>query len=333
MANIATPSGAKLTGHELVDLVSQRIDQQFQKEGSVTDLVSLAVFEVFSQHENLLVVRFTKEKIKEQACDWVEERLRYSSNHSNITKERVEKIQTKVSKIFDDVFDEFQKPNLNAKGIQKLLEIFHTFTGQKLDHGYFKKDNGHNEFEDFYSDIEVTVPLEDMEKQLHDKGYFQLRPIEKSAKKLIIGCGNGRLSCCGSRPNYMGFHKQLQFYCPSTQQDDKSIEYHRKYSIAHNHNSKEYVTIDPELASNATIVARFGETPIAELFNGQKFDEIIFEGYWPKNPGPSMQSDILDLLNEGGKVILDVGHIIDKTYLFVEPLQPRDRRPCLCALL
>jgi len=108
--------------------------------------------------------------------------------------------------------------------------------------------------------------------------FVQLRKIDKT--KLLVGCGNNPTSICFHHPinqtmfdkeccNYGGYHwgKSIIHQC----------KYQLEQGITHKH--KEYITIDPNIAVNPTIVGFFGWYEIPDgLIPSGSLEDIVSEG-------------------------------------------------------
>lgn len=311
------PAGAKFTSHELAKCVNREISRQLPDPKIVAG-VRQAVTEVFSNSPNFMVSRVFYNEMKKRAMSSVETSLKTDLRDQPPVKSGPILCRTlqQVSRIFDDVFNnQYQYLPLDKEGITRLSAVYREFIDQHLKDDEQEKQlhhEIHNLFEDFHPDVDVGFPLGNIETYAPLDGYLQLRPIEQQATKLIIGCGNGRLSDAGGRPNYMAHFNPLDWgtkvrgYCPSLPSDARNTDYDSKYSLKHNHHPKECVTIDATLAANPTIVAFFGDVSLEGVFNREKkFDEIIFEGYFPSVINDIMKSDVRGLLNKGGKVFMD----------------------------
>ena len=88
---------------------------------------------------------------------------------------------------------------------------------------------------------------------------------------------------------------------------EKASEYECEYSLKHMH--PDAVTIDCNIAANPTICAFIGHQKVAALFEGRKFDRIIFEGFFPtllsENQIAFLRKDIATLLQKDGNVYQD----------------------------
>ncbi len=225
------------------------------------------------------------------------------------------KIREKMEKIFDETFARVKWNNiLNKNNIQEFLQLYRNFVIKNdedreesclfktqtwilnEDHAFSLEKMYNCEFD--YRNLEVTLPLEKIQEIYHVHGVVQLRPIDPSAKILIIGCGNGRLSCGGG--SSLAFDNPMILFGKET----LGI-YNRDYSIKHQHPGA--ITIDPSLSANPTILGYFGNQPLSPLFKGQKFDTIIFEGYFDSRQQRFRKSDLANLLSEQGAIYEDLG--------------------------
>ena len=106
----------------------------------------------------------------------------------------------------------------------------------------------------------------------------QLRKI--TSDKLLLGCGNNPTSICYHFPQSLEFNKECYSYGSSKWWSDTIIEQHKNdLNIGKTHQHNEYITIDPNITMNPTIVGFFGWYTLPEsLIPNNSLRQIISEG-------------------------------------------------------
>lgn len=104
--------------------------------------------------------------------------------------------------------------------------------------------------------------------------FIQLRNIDKD--KLLIGCGNNPTSICYHLPMDPEFDKECYSYSDGNEWWAKQIISQHKTD---NHEHLEYITMDPNVTMNPTIIGFFGWYEIPEeLIPQNSISDIDFEG-------------------------------------------------------
>lgn len=128
--------------------------------------------------------------------------------------------------------------------------------------------------------LNVELPLDEIEEIAKKTGILQLRRIDPNCKTLVIGCGSLPLVECSGNPT------------------DTSDPYVMK------HEHKKAITINPDLASNPTLVAYFGDQEFPMLYD-QQFHLIVIEG--------TKISDTPKGREELGRITFKDGHVLLET--------------------
>lgn len=283
---VSHPRSTQSFIRRFLDAASHEIDEDLLKE--LTQFCSMG-----DLANDMLLTR--------QTFDWIKEEI---LNHVK---------NDKIEEILNQTFAEIKWQNtLNRDDAEDFLKLYRDFVIANDSDGpescflkndlwitddthVFKLDIPYyNEFD--YRNLEVTLPMQQIRQIYETERVIQLRPIDPSATTLIIGCGNGRLSCAGG--SSYGFNAEKT---PWSKEPWKV--YARKHSVEHLHPG--VITIDPQLAANPTLVAYFGDQPVSKIFKGQKFDTIIFEGYYSDYPQKFRKSDLIELLSENGRLYID----------------------------
>ncbi len=283
---------------------------------------------------NFMLTYQTFEEIKKEVLATI------PSNHPDATE-----ISENIDTVFNRIFAAVKWENtLDRNNVEKFLDLYREFVIKNDNEGenscFFKNEwildenhvfdltNFHNKQFD-YRNLEVSLQLHEIQEIYQTRGVIQLRPIDKSATTLIIGCGNGRLSNCGGLAHAFKSNYYLK------------DGYDGKYSLNHLH--PEAVTIDPSLAANPTIVAFFGNQQVSQIFEGQKFDKIIFEGYFTSSEQKFRKFDLFHLLNKNGQIFSctnstrgpqpidcwDKAHINNEPHPFFQPFFDGDGKECV----
>jgi hypothetical protein len=288
------PETVRCSGKEFNEIVCSQIDCIPSIDNESLRRVLQCVDSVFEDMADLLLTTDSFELIKWRAIQNINKNLQGCPQLSRI-------IQI-VSENYDWVFQYVQRNALTPERVRDMWPLYSNFL-EKYALKYSPMLICFEMFRDRlsyihdasslnYRNIHVECSIEEMQRVYAEHGVLQLRPIDKNAKILIIGCGNGR--------NTGGAGEAFDWNNPS------DGDCYRKYSLEHNH-PRNVVTIDPDLAANPTIVAFFGDQSVAQLFAGQQFDQIIFEGFYSFTSQAYRRSDIEALLSPTGKVYLDEG--------------------------
>lgn len=120
--------------------------------------------------------------------------------------------------------------------------------------------------------LSIKNNLEDIKHVYESNKYIQLRQYNNE-KKLIIGCGNGRLDCGNLEPCH-------------------SESYKVNYDKYHIH--EDAFTIDLTLIANPSIISEFNQLSSYLTLPDNSFDLIIFEGGGDPKDNPK---EIKRLLN------------------------------------
>lgn len=94
------------------------------------------------------------------------------------------------------------------------------------------------------NDLDIDLPLNEIEEIFNKYGVIQLRKIDNHSKKILLGCGNYPLE---------DFYRERGHY------------------------HKDMTTIDPELIKNPTIVAAFGINDLEGVLPQHQYDTLAFE--------------------------------------------------------
>ena len=107
---------------------------------------------------------------------------------------------------------------------------------------------------------------------------IQLRKIDSD--KLLLGCGNNPTSVCYHFPLSTDFEKECISYAPSKWWSDTIIKQTKsEFENGNHHIHDGYITIDPSISMNPTIVTYFGWYEIPnELIKKNSIDNIYQEG-------------------------------------------------------
>lgn len=127
--------------------------------------------------------------------------------------------------------------------------------------------------------------IEKMEECFKKYGVVQLRELNKEAKTLVIGCGHDYID--------------LDIF-PDIEYLENRITDNKEHSHAGQ------VTVDIDLMRNPDILANFGKAFLSPLFQGHKFEKVIFEGFAPEISKEICQ-DTLNLLKTNGKILICAG--------------------------
>jgi hypothetical protein len=205
-------------------------------------------------------------------------------------------IAERIGDIFDEEFGKTKQ--INQESISTFRHLYEDFlcqrVGMRIDYAQEAHERWFVKKLFDWSDVDLHCSIQQIQDSYRQFKVLQVRPIDPDATTLMIGCGNGRFSDEGNEPLDV---------------DAFVDEYENpfEYSLRHNH-PLSVVTVDLDLSSDPTIIAPFGLYPIAGVFRGKKFDEIILEGtvgYYPLGQDGISTIGVEDarsLLAPGGKL-------------------------------
>lgn len=186
-----------------------------------------------------------------------------------------------------------RKSTLNPQNIQKFLQDIYYPLQKRV-----SEENQQYPTDEMIATVEVALDffnkkpnavvskftLRQMQETFTRHGLIQFRPISPKATTLVLGCG----------------HSDVQR--PRARFDIGEVQ--RQIDNEREHRHKGEVTVDLDMLKNPDVVACVGEVEIAPIFKGKKFSRIIFEGFMPDVARRTFIQDLLDCLEESGRIEL-----------------------------
>ncbi len=142
---------------------------------------------------------------------------------------------------------------------QKIVEIYSKNANEWLNNEYFFLRTEDLQNWDYQligqqiTQLTIELPFDQIKTIFKEKGVIQLRPAN-SASKLLLGCGNSPIVSALQNNYGNGVEKMFKF-----------------------HTHEDFITINPEIFMNPTIVAYFGIDDLETILPKNHFNEIATE--------------------------------------------------------